>query len=173
MYRRASTLSFLLTCCVLSGCATVGHTRVPPGGDENETGIRYYNPSPYLLVHSDGKGGILTQLLYLPDPGKKMSARPSTFLADVSATMNFDRGVLTAAVETGDATTVSAAVMKAVETLGPAFLGVLNETKPRAELSVPAPHLYKIVVKGDSVTFLGGEGDKGFTVTLLPPAKEK
>jgi hypothetical protein len=152
-----------------TGCATVAHQHIPDDeADRRSTGVRYYATSPYLLVYSNGKGGIITELKYLPDPAKKMAAAPAATLANVEATLTFDRGVLTSAVTKGDATAVPTAIVKAVETIAPALLAALNEAATEKELIMPAPHIYKVVVNGTSVSFRGGKGDADFKVTLLP-----
>lgn len=156
---------------VASGCATVAHRHIANDADDlRATGIRYYGTSPYLLVYSNGKGGIVTELKYLPDPAKKMSAEPKATLASVDATLTFDHGMLTSAVVTGDTTALPTAIVKAVEAIAPALLAALNETQADKELVMPAPHLYKIVVDGGTVSFRGGKGDEDFKVTLLPPS---
>jgi len=158
-----------------ASCATVTHHRiVDENADAADTGIRYFNTSPYLLAYSDGKGGIVSQIFYLPDPAKKMSASPKATLADVDMVMTFDRGVLTQSTETLDATEVPKAITDAVKAFGPQLLALLNEAQKAQEHSLPAPYLYKIVVKGSGVQFIGGQGDTDVMITLLPQtAKEK
>lgn len=152
-----------------AACATVSHRHIATEDDDlRATGIRYYGASPYLLVYSNGKGGIVTELKYLPDPAKKMSAEPKATLANVDATLSFSNGVLTSSVETGDATAVPTAILKAAEAIAPALLAALNETDTGKELIMPAPHIYKVIVNGNTVSFRGGKGDEDFKVTLLP-----
>jgi hypothetical protein len=174
--RRACVLRHLsvwLLALLAGGCATVTHQRIlDDQGDDADRGIRYYGTSPYLIAYSDGKGGMVTEVRYLPDPKKKMSASPRTTLADVGATLTFDRGVLTESTETGDATAVPTAILKAVEAFGPALLGLLNEAQKQQEHSLPAPYVYKIVVRGGDVHFVGGRGDEDVKITLLPQKKE-
>jgi hypothetical protein len=159
----------------VTACATVTHSRITDDkADGTATGIRYYNTSPYLIAYSDGKGGLVTEIKYLPDPAKKMSAAPKATLADVGSTMEFDRGVLSSTKDTADATVIPKAIATAIETIGPKLLGVLNDPTPSSELKIPAPHIYKIVVSGNTVEFRGGAGSAGFSVTLLPQEpKEK
>src|SRR5262249_34910541 len=155
--------AIVIAAAAVTGCATVTHHHIATDDDDlKDTGIRYYGTSPYLLVYSNGKGGIVTQLMFLPDPAKKMSASPKATLADVDATLDFDHGMLTSAKVTGDATAVPPAIAKAVEAIAPALLAALNETATEKELIVPAPHIYKVVVEGSTVSFLGGKGDVDF-----------
>src|SRR6266542_3545348 len=87
-----------LTCSACS--ATVSHSLITsPQAEAAATGVRYLGTSPYLIAYSDGKGGVVAEVKYLPDPAKKMSATPVSKLSDVDANMDFDRGVLTTSVE--------------------------------------------------------------------------
>ena len=158
---------------VTTGCsATVIHTRLSsPTMDETDTGLRYFGTSPYLIAYSDGKGGIVTQISYLPDPAKKMSAKPSSRLTDVTAEMEFDRGVLTTSKETGDATAVPKAIVEAVQAFAPQLLKALNKVDKTNEYTVPPPYLFKIVVRGNDVYFMGGPADTPIKITLVPREK--
>lgn len=169
-------LSVLLV-LVFSKCASIKHI---PINDENtdrkNKGIRYYQSSPYLIIYSNGKGGIVTQIEYLPDPTKKMSAViPKSFMATIKTALEFDNGVLTSSTGEIDTTAVPKAILKAVETVGTAYLAAFNIIKEKAKnfYTVPAPYIYKIVVKGNDVIFIGAQGDHNFKVTLLPQKKEK
>jgi hypothetical protein len=169
-----AALSLLLTSTV--ACATVEHMRITTSDeDKAATGVRYLGTSPYLIAYSDGKGGIVTVVKYLPDPAKLMSAHPEARLADAGTTMTFDRGVLTEAKDSGDATVVPAAIVEAAKTLGPALLAAMNKAAKEKQdgYHIPAPYIFKIVVKGSDVSLVGAEGDAPIKLTLLPPpAKE-
>jgi hypothetical protein len=170
--RQAIAALFLLTLVASSGCATVIHHNVTD--DAKDAGIRYLRTSPYLLAYSDGKGGIISEVHYLPDPQKKMSATPKATLSDVDLTMTFDRGVLTQTTEALDATAVPTAIAKAVEAFAPKLLGILNEAQKEQEHSLPPPYLFKIIVNDSAVRFVGGPGDTDIKITLLPQTtKEK
>ena len=160
-----------------AGCATVGHRPLDPENhqhDQNDIGVRYYRSSPYLIAHSDGKGGVITEVKFLPDLTKLMSAQPKTTLADVDTTMSFENGVLTSASTTADATAVTKAITKAVEGLGTTFLSALANEKAKEPntYKVPPPVLYKIVVEGSRVYLLQAKADgdaaKPIEITLLP-----
>ena len=153
----------LLLYSIIQGCATIEHNKV--SDDNTDEGIRYYNASPYLLVYSNGKGGIVTQILYIADPFKKMSAKPKTFLANAQTTMEFENGIYKNGKSTIDATGVPTAIIDAVKTAGAAFISAMNI--PDKSREVPAPHLYKIVVSGSSISFIGGQGDINIKVNLL------
>lgn len=148
---------------LLNACAGVDHTITK---DPDDTGFRYYNSSPYLLAYSNGKGGVTTQIIYLPDPEKKMTATPHNFLANLQVTMEFDKGVYKSGKTTTDGTVVLSSIMKAVETAAPIMLALLNAPEV-TEREVPAPYLYKIVTQGDNINFIGGQGDISVKVNIL------
>ena len=127
-----------------------------------------------MIVYSNAKGGLEVEIQYLPDPHKKMAVQPKNFGASISLDMTFDRGVLTKADATLDGTAVPTAITEAAKTIAPALLAALSQVQPepRKEYEVMAPHVYKILVEGDSIYFVGGPGDQNFKVTLLPQDKE-
>jgi hypothetical protein len=158
---------------VITGCARITHR--PLGLDEAvdkaDKGIRYYRSSPYLIAYSNGKGGVVTEIKYLPDPYKKMSALPRAFMATIKTTMNFENGVLTTSEEEADAAAVPKSILGAVEAVAPSLMAALNKAR-KDEYTVPAPYIYKIVVKGSTVYFIGSQPDQNIKVTLIPQEKE-
>jgi hypothetical protein len=159
-----NVLFLLLFYCLTQGCASIEHSKV--SNDDTDNGIRYYNASPYLLVYSNGKGGIVTQILYIADPFKKMSAKPKSFMASAQTTMEFEKGIYKNGKSTIDATGFPTAIVNAVKTAGTAFISAMNIPDKKSR-EVPAPHLYKIVVKGSDILFIGGQGDISIKVNLL------
>jgi hypothetical protein len=127
--------------------------------DDEARGVRYYESSPYLLVHTDNQGGIVTRILYLPDRTKKRSIRPYSQLARGTSTLQFENGVLTSSQTELDAAVVPKAIVSALEKAAIAFLAA-NQVKkaPEEEKFVPGPRLFKIVIHGDSVTLKIGNG---------------
>lgn len=175
---RHVTVGLSLVCLgfVSSGCATMVHRPLTEREDATDLGIRYYGLSPYLIAYSNGKGGVATEIKYLPDPAKKMSVTPETTLADIKSTLQFENGALTSATDTGDATAIPQAVRAAVEKLGTALIaGAGNEPDGLnpAEGQVPAPYIYRIVVRTGGVDLIGGHRPEPFHVTLLPQAPPK
>jgi hypothetical protein len=169
------TLTGCLALAAATGCAAVVHK--PLTDDSTDRGIRYYRSSPYLIAYSNGKGGVVTEIKYLPDPAKLMSVRPEATLADVGTTLEFDHGMLTTAKDTGDATALTKAVLEAAGKIGMALIagnvaeGGADPTKP----TIPAPYIYRIVVTSTGVTLVGGDRQQTFQITLLeqPAVKEK
>ena len=149
-------LPALLAC----GCSS-NVTHEPATADG--TGVRYYRSSPYLLVYSNGKGGLKWQILSLPDPTKLMMATPIVTGGRVEMTLYFQHGVLAGSTEIGDTTELAKSVVAAVQ----AAIPLLAKLRAAEAPTVPPPYLYKIVVAGDQVNFIGGEGDTGIKVPLL------
>jgi hypothetical protein len=164
--RAATTVSVVLLGALCAGCAAnVTHQRETT----QATGIRYYENAPYLLIYSDGKGGLKWQIRYLPDQSKVMTATPSIVGGRTEMTLNFQAGVLSTALATGDTTELPKAVIAAVQSALP-LLVVGKETirgprKPTPP-GFPAPYLYKIVAEGNTLTFLGGRGDTKIQVPI-------
>lgn len=153
------------------------HAPVTDATEATDDGIRYYGLSPYLIAYSNGKGGVVTEIKYIPDPAKKMSVRPETTLADIKSTLEFENGALTKASDVGDATAVTKAVQTAVETLGSALIAAGNVPQGlvQPDVAMPAPYIYRIVVRNNTVELIGGDRSTGFRVSLLPqpPAKKE
>ncbi|MDB6104573.1 MAG: hypothetical protein JWO52_4572 [Gammaproteobacteria bacterium] len=146
---------------VVSGCsATVTHERAK----DSSTGIRYYENAPYLIIYSDGKGGLNWQIRYLPDQTKLMSVSPVVKLSHTEMNLYFQNGVLSSGSATGDSTEIPKAILAAVQSIAPLLAaGVLaGPEKP----AFPAPYIYKIVVNDVNVTFLGGPGDRKIQVPI-------
>jgi len=153
---RACPLVAVILC--LFGCAGVRHL---PDRGEKDHGIRYYRSAPYLLVHSDAKGGLITKLLYLPDQTQLMSATPNSRMASLKTALEFQDGVLTSAAEQPDSTVLPGVILSAAETILPLLAASVNTGE-----QIPQPSLYKITVHGDRLTFTGGEADAAIRVRL-------
>jgi hypothetical protein len=114
-------------------------------------------------VKTDNDGGLISELLYLPDLTKKRQARPYNFLAKHDTSFTFEKGVLTSSSSDADATAVPKAVVGALEKIAmegvKAFTkGVLNQREgaedeqPEYSRRLPDVYLFKIVkrpVRGD------------------------
>jgi len=153
--------SWVLVLC-LSGCAGLKVVPINPGGipDSKAHGFRYYQASPFLLVATDNKGGLTSQILYLPDTTKKMSVQPFSYFATNESTLKFDNGVLTQAAATVDETVVPKAILDAMkDVLTAAAKAAAFNVADDVQTPAPAPSLFKIVVRGGEVVLLGGQGD--------------
>jgi len=145
----------------LVGCAGVTTTTIKPRAagslacdstssrkycddDKDADGFRYFQEAPFLFVHSDGKGGVASEIVWLPDTTKKMSIRPYAFLATNKTSLSFTNGMLTESSVTADETVIPNAILSAVVT---AF--GRGDGAP-AGAQVPLPYLYKVTF--DSTT---------------------
>jgi hypothetical protein len=156
--RLIGNLTYLWLTWSLIGCAGVTVTPVTSKTDDRARGLRYYELSPYLLVHTDNKEGLVSKIVMLPDDSKKRSAKPYNFLASNTVTLKFTNGVLNDNTFEADGTAVPSAI---VEVLGEAakkmISGRSGETgEEEKSHTVPVPYLYKIIVHGDSITLHGG-----------------
>lgn len=178
MVRRQSILALpcLALLLALASCASVKHEWIDPeDADTSEKrGIRYLETSPFLIVHANPDGTLTARLEYLPDRFKKLAVLPKATAARNHTTLEFDRGVLTKADTEADATAVPKALLKAAEAVIPMLSPFLNEAREAEDDSypVPAPNIYKIVVRGSDVYFIGGAGDQNFRITLVPVEKK-
>jgi len=136
--------------CLLASCAA-NVTHQPETAQS--TGIRYYESAPYLIVYSDGKGGLRWQIRYLPDQSRVMSATPTVIGGRTEMTLFFQNGVMSSVSVVADTTELPKAVIAAITSAIPLLAGA----GPVQE-GFPAPYLYKIVVEGSSVRFIGGQG---------------
>jgi hypothetical protein len=154
---------------LITGCAAnVKHQEVPVGGDATEKGVRYYESAPYLIIYSDGVGGLKWQIRYLPDQSHLMAANPTIDGARTEMTLYFQNGVLASASTVGDTTEVPKALIGAVQSALPllaagGFVPLDVNNKPNG---FPAPYLYKLVVSNNTVEFMGGQGKTKIQVPI-------
>jgi hypothetical protein len=146
--------------------ANVNYHRVTD--DDKATGVRYYESSPYLLVYPNGRNGLRWQILYLPDQSKEMEACPNSIGGRSELTMYFQNGMLASNTGLVDSTAIPKALIAAVQAAIPTIAG-LREAMPvePTQRLVPAPSLYKIVVRGDKVAFYGCKGDVDVIVPTI------
>jgi hypothetical protein len=131
--------------------------------DETGTGIRYFDSAPYLIIYSDGMGGLKWQIRYLPDQTRIMTATPSIIGGRTEMTLYFQNGMLSSASTVGDTTELPKALIGAVQSALPFLLGAAEGPKPPG---FPAPYIYKLVVTDDNISFIGGQGDSKIQVPL-------
>jgi hypothetical protein len=157
-----SIVAVVLLISLCGGCtATVTYQREGTGS----TGIRYYESAPYLLVYSDGKGGLKWQVLYLPDQSHIMTATPTVRGGKTQMTLYFQNGALGSSTVAGDTTTIPSAILAAAQAVIPIIAAAVVAEKPE-EPTFPKPYLYKIRVSGGTVEFRGGQGDASIRVPV-------
>jgi hypothetical protein len=154
----------VLTAACVSGCAGVHFKTIPSypnataaqTADTKADGIRYYEQAPFLLVYTDGKGGLKTQFLYLPDTSRKKVLDPYAWLANNNITLSFNKGMLTGNKIVVDETVVPKAVIEVAKI---ALIASFDAGKGPPGDEIPPPALYRIWVNTDgSVELIGGYG---------------
>jgi hypothetical protein len=161
-----------ITTLALVGCAGTTVRDVSdqtPDTTENEAdqdarGIRYYERAPFILVHSDGKGGLVSELLFIEDTTRKRAIRPYAVLSQNKSELTFSFGTLTGAKTTIDETTVPVALVQAAQNiavaLAKAFLDSARAAAPQ-EMIFPAPSIFRIVkLKDGRLALRGGPAHK-------------
>jgi hypothetical protein len=152
--------SLILAC---SGCtATVTYQHE----DAGPKGVRYYESAPYLLVYSDGKGGLKWQIYYIPDQSHIMTATPTVRGGKAQMTLYFVNGALSSSTVAGDTTTIPNAILAAAQAAIPLIAAAVVAEKSAPPPGFPKPYLYKIIVSGSAVEFRGGQGDSSIRVPL-------
>jgi hypothetical protein len=135
----------------LSGCAGLNVGPVnSPLADQSAKGFRYYETAPFLFIHTDGKGGLVGEIVMLPDTTRMMSIEPYAMLASNNTTLTFSNGTLTESNSQVDTTAVASAGLDA---LAKYLTLVVGADLPKA---APPPYLYKIYLRGGAVTLTGG-----------------
>lgn len=147
------TLGYLALCAVVSGCAGITAKVLDETADKSDTGFRYYDTSPFLLVYTDGKASVESKLLYLPDTTKLRTIKPYNFGAKNDATFRFDKGRLIQAKAVVDETIIPNAVLAGLEKMATSKIKAFANNAD----GVPAPYLFRIVVKEDGKWDLQGQ----------------
>jgi hypothetical protein len=145
---------------LFSGCA--GYSAAPiydVESDEKADGVRYYEPALYLLVYSDGRGNLTSQILTMPDTSKKMVVNLHAFAAKNNSTLTFNNGILTSSKMELDSTAIPSKIINTIQTLGTAAISsAFNSPQAGSTRTIPAPYLFKIVVDNNGTRLVGGQG---------------
>jgi hypothetical protein len=162
---------------VLSGCAGFKVVDdVDPDNSDLPHGIRYYEPAPFLLVYSDGKGNLSSQIIMMPDTQKRRVIDLYAYASSNNSTLDFSNGMLTKSVMALDTTTVPSTLLKTIQTLGvEAISAAFNAPQSGVTHAIPAPYLYKIVVNDKGTYLVGGQGlgpDGNPLVLMISVTKE-
>jgi hypothetical protein len=154
-------LLLMFLAILLASCAGTTVTTVNDQQDETARGIRYYPPAPYLLVYTDNEGGLTSRIIYLPDTSQKMSAHPYAILASNTTAFGFDEtmGYLKGFSVDANAEEVPKAFVAALEQVASAAIKAAPAANVVEVNGVPAPHLFKIVVRGGEIQLLGGKSN--------------
>lgn len=151
-------LSSLLGLLILvAGCTGMDVGRVTSSNHTEDLGIRYYQPAPFLLVYSDGKGGIHHEILTLPDLQRPMYAKPYAWAAKNEVELTFANGVLQKGSSTGDGTALPKAVISAIQTIAEASLVADEILDADGNAIFPSPQLFRVDIgPSGKITLRGG-----------------
>jgi hypothetical protein len=116
------------------------------------------------LIYSNGKGGLKWQILSLPDQTKMMMATPTVTGGRSEMTLFFHNGVLAGSTEVGDTTELAKSIVAAVQAAIPLLVSAAAAVAPP---TIPGPSLYKIVIAGGNVSFIGEQSLDEIKVPLL------
>jgi hypothetical protein len=161
---RKHQLLLSLSLLTLISCAGLTVKPVNPAHDAEYDGVRYFGSSKYLLVRTDGAGGLTVEPIDLPDSSKLMSAHPYAYLSSNTSTLQFTNGVLTNSEVDVDSTVVPNAIVKALEKVAVAAIGgaanvaegsVTDSSQP----TIPLPRLFKIEVSKGHARLIGEHGE--------------
>lgn len=148
------SIALPLACAIFAGCAGLEMKDIQSPADEKAyEGFRYYDTSPFLLVYTDGKGGLKSELLYLPDTTKKRSIRPYAYGAKNDTTLKFENGRMVGAKSAVDETVLPMAAISALEKLATSLAKAANA----GNADIPPPYLYRIRFDGSNWTLSGGQ----------------
>lgn len=144
--------------------------------DSEVDGLRYYEGAHFLIVYSDGKGGLKSEVKFLPDLTRKRAIDPYAWFAKNDATLVFTNGILSQSKSVVDETIFPKAAITALEKVATAAIGAFNLAEGKPATYLPLPRIYKIVVGDKGVlTLLAGntttaDGAAGILVTPQPKA---
>ena len=140
--KAATIFALALLAAASAGCASIDSQQDTDG---SRTGIRYYNSAPFILAYSDGKGGVVAELVYLPDTTRVMSLDATAFFAQNKTVMTFDKSILNNSETTVDATEVPKAVLEAAKTIATAQIASsANIPDNVVQNELPAPYIFRI-----------------------------
>lgn len=135
----------------LVGCA--GTTAGPVTDESTDEGFRYYETSPFLLLYTDSKGGIKSEVLFLPDTTKLRSIKPYAYGASNKTTLTFDNGRLVKASTEVDETAIPKAVISGLEKIATSTIKAFNG----GNAGLPGPYLFRIYQNEQGVWSLEGD----------------
>ncbi len=152
---RFSLILAVLT-AALSGCAGIDAINLTDELDKTDKGFRYYDTSPFLLMYTDNKGGLKSELLYLPDTTKKRSIKPYSYGAKNDTTLKFDNGRLVGAKSVIDETIIPNSILTGLEKIATSQIKAANADKEE----IPGPYLFRIIKSGNDWKLAGGQALK-------------
>lgn len=154
---KTERIAVFVVTALAAGCAGTVVRPISAAEDATADGIRYYESAPFLLVSTDGRGGIESRILYLPDVTAIRSVDPYATLAKNGTTLTFTNGVLSQSKTVIDETVVPSTIVTALETAAKAALAAANAPDQAGrEVDLPLPQLYRIVIEANGAVSLRG-----------------
>ncbi len=149
---RSMVLAIAAIC--LAGCAGLEMKDIKTDDDDKSAeGFRYYDTSPFLLVYTDGKGGLKSEVLHLEDQTKKRSIRPYAYGAKNETTLKFENGRMAGTKSVVDETAVPVAVTGALEKVAASLVKAANAGND----GIPPPYLFRIAYVNQKWELRGGQ----------------
>ena len=166
--RKRLAPALVLAMLAITGCAGIEATPVDP--KVQTSGFRYYDTSPFILVYTDNKGGLVSTLIYMPDTTKMRQIKPYSYLATNKTTLTFSNGVLTQAKAEVDETAVPKAAIAGLQQVATAIVKAANAPDDDSKLEVPAPYIFRVIKKEGKWMLAGGQGknldDEGVSIRV-------
>jgi len=138
--RSALGHALAVTTFFLAGCAGMHAGPLTTTTDKDNEGFRYYETSPFLLLYSDGKGGLKSEVLFLPDTTKLRFVKPYAYGASNQTTLTFDNGRMVKATSEVDETVIPKAVVAGLEKIATSLFKAANADNT----GIPGPYLFRI-----------------------------
>gem|GEM_PF-3076201 len=132
---------------VAAGCAGINVEPVDDQTDAAARGFRFYESAPFILVFTDNKGGLVSELHYLPDLTRKQHVKPYNYFASNHTTLTFSNGMLTQAKAEVDETAIPNAAIAGLQQVATGIVAAANANVADPALQVPAPYLFRVVKK--------------------------
>jgi hypothetical protein len=147
-------------------------TAVSVGGrpDAEVNGLRYYEGAYFVIVYSDGKGGLTSDVKWLPDLTRKRAIDPYAWFAKNEATLTFQNGMLTEAKSVVDETAIPKAILSAAAKI--AVASAADKAGGEDKTVLPKPMLYKIQIADGKLTLIPGDNDGPDIVVTLQEAEK-
>ena len=155
---RGALFSLILA---LGGCAgttihPISYNDVDPkveGENDSEiNGFRYYEGAHFLIVYTDGKGGLKSEVKFLPDVTRKFSIDPYAYFSKNETTLTFLNGMLTSSKSVIDETAIPKAAIIAAGKIALATIAAGNKAGGNEATYLPEPVLFKIRINPETGT---------------------
>jgi hypothetical protein len=144
-----------------------------PKAEADVNGIRYYEGAHFLIVYTDGKGGLKSEVKFLPDLTQKRAVNPYAYLSKNETTLVFSNGMLVGTKSVIDEAVIPKAVISAATKIALAEIAAANLAEGKQTTYLPQPRIYKFQIdETGKLTLLPGETvGKPIQATLVEAGK--